>query len=260
MILITSCQDVVQIELNDMEPVLVIEAVISDSDDPFTLKLSKTAEYFNHPDNPTVSGAEIMLNDESGSMVILEETEAGVYSQEGVYGKANTSYTLNIFSEGIEYDADASIPGKVNIDSLSYYYNPLSLIYEEGFVVNCHFTDPGELENFYRLKAYKISDPTKAKESEDIYDDLLINGNTAEFAWAYEVYEPYDTVVVELYTLDEATYVYYKTLFTISGASEMMSMTTPANPVNNINNGALGFFGAYTISRDTIIIVPIFNF
>ena len=77
-----------------------------------------------------------------------------------------------------------------------------------------------------------------------------------EWTWSYEVFQQSDTVVVELYTLDAQTFEYYNTLFQISGGSEMMSFTTPANPNTNISNGALGYFGAYTISRDTIITSP----
>ena len=176
--------------------------------------------------------------------------------EETVQAKPNINYTLHILSEGDEYVATATIPQKVNIDTLTCMYNPESIFYEVGYVVSCHFSDPGGFRNFYRLKTYNINDRTQAKNSEDIYNDDLFNGNKVELPWSYNVYQEFDTVVVELYTLDGPTYDYYKTLFPISGGSEMMSMTTPANPNTNINNGALGYFGAYTISRDTIIISP----
>jgi hypothetical protein len=152
--------------------------------------------------------------------------------------------------------AKATIPQKVNIDSLTCLYNTESIFYEVGYVVSCHFSDPEEFRNFYRLKTYNISDRTKAKNSKDLYNDDLFNGNNVELPWSYDVYQQFDTVVVELYTLDVQTYNYYKTIFPISGGAEMMSLTTPANPNTNISNGALGYFGAYTISRDTIIISP----
>ena len=121
-------------------------------------------------------------------------------------------------------------------------------------MVSCHFSDPEGARNFYRLKTYNVNDKTKAKISKELYNDDVYNGNNVELRWNNDIYQLNDTVVVELYSLDENTYEYYKTLFPISGGSEMMSFTTPANPNTNLSNGALGYFGAYAVSRDTIII------
>jgi len=249
-----SCEDVIEIELNDMEPQLVVEGVINDIDDQFKVRLSKTTDYFNEDNNPTVSDAVITLTDNAGNMATLNEIEPGIYVEESMHGKPNTSYILNILSEGKEYTANASIPEEVTIDSLTYEYNPESILYDQGYVVSCHFSEPGAFTNFYRLKTYNINDDTNGRDSEDIYDDDIFNGKNVELPWEYEVYLPLDTVVVELYTLDESTFDYYKTLFPISG--DGMSISSPANPETNINNGALGFFGAYTLSRDTIVILP----
>jgi hypothetical protein len=253
-ILLTSCEDVIEIDLDHMKPKLVIEGVINDFDNQCIIKLSKTTDYFNQEANPTVSDAVIALTDNVGKTVNLNETEPGIYLGESVQVKPNITYTLNIHSEGNEYVATATIPKKVNIDSLTCKYNSESIFYEVGYVVSCHFSDPDEFRNYYRLKTYKINDRTQAKNSEDIYNDDLFNGNKVELPWSNDVYQELDTVVVELYTLDVQSYDYYKTLFQISGGSEMMSIITPANPNTNISNGALGYFGAYTISRDTIII------
>jgi len=251
-----SCEDVIEINLDNMEPKLVIEGVINDSDDQCIIKLSKTTDFFNPQTNPTVPDAVITLTNNDGTIVNFAETEPGVYLGKNVQAKSNINYTLNILSEGKIYTANATIPQKVNIDSVTCNYNPQSIIYEVGYVVSCHFSDPEEIRNFYRLKTYKISDGTRAKYSKEIYDDELSDGNNVILRWSNEVYQQSDTVVVELYTLDVRTYDYYKTLFQISGGSEMMSMTTPANPTTNISSGALGYFGAYSISRDTIIISP----
>ena len=254
--LLTACEDIIEIDLDYMKPKLVVEGLINDSDHQCIIKLSKTTDYFNQETNPTVSDAVITLNDNAGTIVNLNETEPGVYSKETFQVKPNVNYTLHILSEGKEYAATATIPKKVNIDSLTCRYNPESFIYEVGYVVSCHFSDPESYRNWYRLKTFNVNDKTQAKNSKDIYNDDLNNGKRVELPWSYNVYQEFDTVVVELYTLDGPTYDYYKTLFPISGGSDMMSMTTPANPNTNISNGALGYFGAYTISRDTIVISP----
>ena len=256
-ILLTSCENVIEIDLDYMKPKLVIDGVINDFDNQCIIKLSKTTDYFNQKTNPAVSGAAVTLTDNAGTVIKFNEIEPGKYLGECLQAKSNINYILNILSEGAEYVAEATVPQKVNIDSLTCNYNPESIFYEVGYVVSCHFSDPGEARNFYRLKTYNINDKSKAKNSKDLYTDDLFNGNKVELPWSYDVYQQNDTVIVELYTLDGQTYDYYKTLFPISGGAEMMSLTTPANPNTNISNGALGYFGAYTISRDTIIISAI---
>ncbi|MBK9389245.1 MAG: DUF4249 domain-containing protein [Bacteroidetes bacterium] len=256
-ILFASCESVIEIDLDYMKPKLVIEGVISDFDTRCIVKLSKTTDYFNRKTNPAVSGAVILLTDNAGTVVKFNETEPGNYLAESLQAKSNMEYTLSVFSEGNKYVAEATIPQKVNIDSLNYKYNPEGIFYDVGYVVSCHFSDPEEARNFYRLKTYSINDIAKARNSKELYNDDVYNGNNVELLWSNNVYQPNDTVVVELYSLDEQTYDYYKTLFPISGGAEMMSFTTPANPNTNISIGALGYFGAYSISRDTIIISPV---
>ena len=255
-ILLTSCESVIEIDLDYMVPLLVIEGVIDDFDNKCTVKLSKTTDYFNLNKNPAVSGAVILLTDKAGTVVKFNETEPGIYMGESLLAKSNMEYTLSILSEGDKYIAKATVPQRVNIDSLNFKYNPEGIFYEVGYVVSCHLSDPEETRNYYRLKTYNINDATKARISKELYDDDVYNGNNVELQWSNNVYHQNDTVVVELYSLDEQTYDYYKTLFPISGGAEMMSLTTPANPNTNISNGALGYFGAYTLSRDTIIIPP----
>lgn len=253
-ILSASCESVIEIDLDFMNPKLVIEGVISDYDNQCIIKLSKTTDYFSNKTNPKVSGAVILLTDKTGTEVKFNETEPGIYAGESLITKSNMEYTLSILAEGDNYMAKATVPQRVVIDSLSYKFNPEGIFYEVGFVVSCHFKDPEETSNFYRFKTYNINDVTKARNSKEIFDDDVYNGNNVELRWSNNVYQQNDTVVVELYSLDKQTYEYYKTLFPISGGSEMMSFTTPANPNTNISNGALGYFGAYTISRDTIVI------
>ena len=128
-ILLTSCENVIEIELDYMKPKLVIEGVINDLDNQFIIKLSKTTDYFNQKTNPTVSGAVITLTDISGTVIKFKETEPGNYLGEIVQAKSHMDYTLTILSEGDKYVAKATIPQKVKIDSLTSLYNPESILY-----------------------------------------------------------------------------------------------------------------------------------
>lgn len=259
-IITVSCEDVIEIELDSIGQKLVVEGVINDDDEKCTVKLTKTGDYFNPSIYPAVSDAVITVTENNTEPVTLTENESGTYIAEDLQGKENTSYSLNIMSEGKEYTANVTIPQKVNIDFLSFMYSSPNPRLEEGYMVKCHFYEPEEFENFYRLKAYKKGDTKKANGNIYIFDDDIISGNNAVIIWNYEVFQPLDTVIVELLTLDKSTYDYLNTLSRIAGEvvggpQMLTASSTPANPETNLSNDALGYFAAYTVSRDTTVIV-----
>ena len=61
-----------------------------------------------------------------------------------------------------------------------------------------------------------------------------------------------DEVTIEMQCLDEPIYQYWYTLRT-GGGDGNENTASPANPITNITGGALGYFSAHTISRQTVI-------
>lgn len=252
-LLFTSCEDVIDIDLDTIEPQIVIEGIINDLDDRCVISLSKTTDYFEPSIYPPVSNAIVSVTDDNGVLTPFEETEPGVYTAENIRGLENTTYSLDVKSEGENYEAEVTMPEKVFIDSLSFEPTPIYMEFEGGYVVNCHLKDPVEFRNYYRMKTYKIDDVTEAGKSEYIFNDDFVDGNNLTMQWEDEQFFPQDTIVVELQTLNKSTYYYYFTLFPIVG--DGFGSANPANPDTNLNNEALGYFGTFTISRDTIIIL-----
>ena len=252
--LLSSCEDVIEIKLDSIEPKLVVEGAVNDVDSILKIKLSKTGDYFHPSEYPKVSGAKITLAENNKNYKSLEETEPGVYSID-IDCKQNMLYTLNIESDDKTYEAEATIPAKISIDSLTAMYSPPTPHRKEGFVVNCHFTDNPEVTNYFRLRVRK-ADTVNNEKRFFIFDDKFIEGNSATMPWQYDIFQITDTVVVELLSLDKSTYFFYKTLSDIAGSGMPGGGSTPANPETNLTNDALGYFGAYAISRDTIIVMP----
>ena len=253
----TSCQDVIEIELNTTDPKLVVEGEINDIAQECTIKLSKTGDYFATSNSPAVSDAIITITGENIGTLNFEEIETGTYKIAHFQAIENILYTLKILLEDEEYTAEVTIPQKINLDSISFMPTPPSPHFDGGLMVNCHFADPVEFTNYYRIKAYKIGDPEKGMGSFAVYDDIIMNGNTTALPYMQEVFQPFDTIVVELLNLDKTTYDFYNTLSDIAGSSggPPMGGSTPANPETNLTNNALGYFGAYSLCKDTIVIL-----
>ncbi len=250
--LLASCEDVIEIDLDFIEPRLVIEGCINDLDDPCTVKLSKTGDYFEPGIYPAVSDALVTVTDELGIVTDFDESEPGLYTSDLLEAKELGSYILHVQSEGEDYMAEGKVPQKVFIDSLSYDIPPMMYEFKEGYMLTCYLQDPAEYRNYYRLIVFKKGEAVSSDGMKYIFNDDFMNGNMIFLPWEAEPFFPQDTVVVELQTLDKSTYDYYLTLNSLAGG--MFGASNPANPKTNLSNDALGYFGAYTVSRDTIVI------
>lgn len=251
--LFASCEDIIEVELDSIPPKMVIEGCIDDLDPQVRIKLSTTSDYFEPGEHPAISNALVSIRDEHGRTTEFEETYPGMFVSPVFTGIANTTYTLEVMVEDEYYEATCTMPEKVEIDSMSFEPAPIYMDFEENALqVSCYIKDPLEADNYYRLKAWVKGDEISGDESKVVFNDEFVEGNVITLPWDLEGFLPQDTVVMELQTLDQATYDYYRTLFPILEGG--MGTPNPSNPESNLSNDALGYFGACTISRDTLIL------
>ena len=75
-----SCQKVISVDLNNANPHIVIEGVVTDKPGPYTVSLSMTGNYFTPSLYfPPVTGAKIVIQDDKGQRDSLKETAPGTY-------------------------------------------------------------------------------------------------------------------------------------------------------------------------------------
>ena len=255
---LNACQQVVSIDLNKANPHLVIEGVVTDQSGPYTVRLSKTGNYFEPAlVFPPVSNAFITVSDDFGQSDTLREVASGTYQSSTLRGLAGSTYALDVVAEGRSYNAISSMPKKVLIDSLYATVRSASRG-EPGYDIYVAFKDPPEPGNYYRLNA--ISSAQIPADSIDgrryrMYTDKLTNGNEMmERIRAGSNVAAGDTITVELLSVDKATYDYFSTLRDILSSDQAATSLAPANPNTNISNGSLGYFSAYTIDSKSIIL------
>jgi Domain of unknown function (DUF4249) len=252
------CQKVVSIDLNEANPQLVIEGVVTDQPGPYQVFLSKTGSYYDPTTQlPTVSGALVILSDDVGQTDTLQEISSGTYQSSTVKGIPGTTYSLSVSINGKTYAAASSMPQKVFIDSL-YSLPRKNFDGDTGYDIYITFQDPPEPGNYYRINARSSSNVSI--DSIDgrryrVYSDKLTNGHEmTERIRAGQDIVAGDTITVELLSIDEATYDYFNTLQDILTSDRSPTSLSPANPNSNISNGSLGYFSAYTIDSNSIVL------
>jgi hypothetical protein len=265
-ILIFSCVERIDIELDDSYTRLVVDGAITTDTMAHTVTLTTTTGYYYGKSSPPVTGAALQISD--GSAVYkLNEDSPGVYSTDSsVFGVPGMTYTLNIkLASPVggynDYTAISELYPVSHLDSVSLAYHP---DWSENGIweVKCYVQDP-PTEDFYRFLVSKnmkmLSDTL---DEWFVTDDRFFNGNYAYGApIAYlqqdkndEILKEGDTVTVEMNSIGSgyANFI-WEAQSEIRGSNPLFS-GPPANVKGNINNGAIGFFAAYSASRYSTVV------
>jgi hypothetical protein len=252
------CQKVIDIDLNEAAPRIVIEGLINDRRGPYAVSISKSGSYFNEPVLPTVSGARVIISDNTGAVDTLRETAPGIYLTSRTRGIPGRTYKLRVISENQEYAGTSTMYSHVNIDSLSLVRSEIQHFdfgnnneNELNMEIHCHFKDPPE-KNYYRVRVFK--NDSINTQNYRLFDDQYTNGSQTELRVARA--EKGADYRVELMSIDKPTYNFYRTLEDLLYTNPFFG-STPANPNSNLSNGALGYFGAYAVSVKTIKITDL---
>src|SRR5450759_813563 len=256
LLVFSGCQKVINVDLNEAAPRIVIEGLINDRGGPYSVTITKSGSYFNQPVLLSVSGADVTITDNTGITDTLRETTPGIYVTSRTKGTPGITYTLKVISDNREYSGTSTMLRHVNIDSLKLVKSEFQRFdlggnnqHEINMEIHCFFKDPLEEKNFYRIKVLK--NDSINTQNYRLYDDQYTNGRETELRVARA--EAGATFRVELLSIDKQTYGYYRTLDDLLYTNPFFG-STPANPNNNLSNGALGYFGAVAISSETIII------
>ena len=126
---LSACEEYFRPELEDFDPVLVIDGAITDMPGPYTIKLTLSSGV-NPDDQRAVEAAVVKIIEEGGEQESLMEKEAGHYTtlENGMQGTPGKSYKLSIqLQDGTQYEtAYQKMPASISIDSvganLEYQY------------------------------------------------------------------------------------------------------------------------------------------
>ena len=244
-----SCEKVIDVDLKDASPILVIEGTVTNRIDTQVVKITRSVPFGEPNLFPGVSGAKVTVEDSNGRLVNFIERNPGVYSARNFTGRSGRTYTLRVLIEGEEYVAASTMPNQVSIDSIGVSVS--TIFDEERKTVQLLFDDPGAEKNYYRFILKINGVPSKSIFA---YDDGFSNGKlvTRElFDFDLDA-ETGDQAEVEMQCIDPVIFRYWQGLD--QNQNRGGASTTPANPVSNISNGALGYFSAHTKQNETILI------
>lgn len=240
----SSCQKVIDVNLNSTLPRYVITGNVTNQPAPYTVSITKTVDFSQDNTFPGMTGAIVVITDATlGIVDTLKDIGAGKYQTNNINGVSGHKYQLYINAASNIFVATSTMPDAVTLDSLYTQMSPFG----RSLLIVPQYTDPTATGNFYHFHEY-----VNGVEGSDLNtrNDRLINGQVMKSPIRSSKIEKGDMVQVSLECIDSAVYNYY---FTLS-QTENQNSATPANPVSNISNGALGYFSAHTVSTKEVIV------
>lgn len=252
---LTSCEDVIDVELNTSEPRLVIEASINlleDGSSQSIVKLTTTAPFFDD-EVPIVDDASVEITSENGTIYPFTHTEGGNY-ESSLIPEFGVNYTLEIIYNGESFSASEQLYAVSTLEFVEQR-NDGGFTGEE-IELKAFFTDPPGLGNHYFFEG--ISNRGVVL---DTFFDEFFDGNPIFGFYLVEDLAAGEEVVFNLYGVNEQFYNFMFVLLQQStdqsdGPFETQPATVRGNIINETNsdNFPLGYFRISEVSSITYIV------
>jgi hypothetical protein len=236
-----SCTKVINVNLNNANPNIVIEGIVSDAPGPYQVQLTQTVNFSDPNIFPPVTGATVKITDITvGITDLLKELVPGNYvTQKLQQGLTGHTYQLYVLSNGQAYTASSTMPAKVSLDSVTFYSTNIFGTKSTSAIAN--FQDPAGIANYYTFTEYVNG---QAINQTFNFSDRLSDGKyiRRQLFNDSSYINPGDQVSIEMHCVDNQVWQYFNTLGQAKGNNSQA--ITPANPLSNI---ALGYFSAQTV-------------
>jgi len=252
-LVLTSCEEVIEIDLNSSNPVLVAEGQMV-KDSTVWIKLSYTRDYFTNEETVFEETATVVITNSNNTSEILSHTGNGMYKGTSMIGEVGEKYNVDITTDKGMSSAVSNLfePSEIYDVKIieSNFQKPGGS--ETSYSLEVKFKDISIDENFYLMKVYV----DEKLESYVLADDkIFIANDTITFPLIQLSFYLNDEVIIKLHTVDEDTYRYYSQLADLtSDGKGPGGSSTPFNPGSNFGKDVMGYFAAWSFVSDTIVI------
>src|SRR5690349_13965130 len=112
-VLFTSCEKVINVDLDESEKKYVIEGEVSNiAATANTVKISQTKKFEEENTFEGVSDATVTIQVNDGNTYTLAETSTGIYTTTAFTGKPGSAYKLTVSLNGTVFTATSKMPAQ----------------------------------------------------------------------------------------------------------------------------------------------------
>lgn len=264
-VLLLSC-GVSEIELPDGTQLLVVEGWVTNQEKQHWVKLSRTVPFDDNNSELAIEDAVVSINSEFISYP-LTYSGNGIYLSDIFAGIESSNYQLNIeliTGDLIQSEWEQLYPvSPLESIEVSFFDDQdpetgedIVVYYPVGI-----WDDPLEETNYYRYIGYRndvlLNDPNELI----LINDQFVNGADSLPHHMPELrYALGDEIKLELHSLSKSGFDFLELLKLQTTSLGSSSGTSPATLIGNLKNVTnenqivLGFFGASSVSADSVLI------
>ena len=262
LILCISCEDVIDVEVPEGEPKLVIDASLEffKTEIPLTVeggvRLSLSSPFFENDVNPVNNATVFITNLSNGTVInFFESQDSGFYFPIRIdqISEFDTDYELTVIYNEETYKATTRVIPTVPIDSIRQGDRVLFGDDEKEVIVS--FTDDGNRDDFYLFDFdFNLFLPS---------EDRFYQGENFTFSYFYEDLDLIlgKEVTIKILGIDQRYFNYFNIILEQAEQNGGNPFQTPpaqirGNFVNitNPENNALGYFNLSEANRFLIVI------
>ena len=257
-----SCENVIQIKLDEGSKLLVIDAFVNDMRTDQKVRLTYTDSYFSGQNPPPVTNGIVILKDLTSSKnYTFTNIGNGDYTYSitvaDTIAVVDHDYELNVIYDGKTYNSYCKQKRSTVIDSITYIFREKNTFTEEGWYCKFWAFDPaGPEPDYYWVKAFKNGVMfNKGREINLAFDGAYSAGADgfifippiAEAITPFgEFYKYLDICRVEIHSISKEAYFFLYQVQQQTTNSGLFA-TTPENVRTNINTPdggtkAIGWF------------------
>jgi hypothetical protein len=257
--ILTSCEEVITLDLNSSDPEFVIEAILY-KDSVTQVHLTRTSSYFSPEEPVYVEDAVINISDGT-STEVLNYIGNGYYEGFSISGNEGQDYLIEIICDGITYAGVSNMPLKTDISSILHYKTQSPSILNPDkktiFTISCEFADDPDIDNFYMIRF--ISDDELLGDgyyllTEQDANQGVVNVTENKITFSESIFFNGGEVEVQVFSVDKSVFKYFMQLNDVLFWKRRLMPPTPYNPVSNISNGALGYFAVWSFDSEKILL------
>ncbi|BDD05253.1 DUF4249 domain-containing protein [Aureibacter tunicatorum] len=245
--ILSACTEVIEVDLNDGQKRLVVEASMNWEKGSLgnnqVVKLSYSTPYYDQGSIEMVPGAEvkvIKLND--NTEFLFTEGEAGYYMTEEFVPELGTSYKLEIVHNGEVYEATETMQSVSNIEKIEEKKE--NIFGSEQTTITVYVDDDEGVDNFFHCEFY----PLDGDMEQTVRNDAFSDGKQVLIEYEYEEAVAGDQLEINLYGISITYYNFMGILIEQSegGGGPFATVPVPlkgnCKNINNPEEEVLGYF------------------
>lgn len=246
----SACKEKVTIEMQDANPLLVVEGELTTETDSSFVRLSLSSNYYTATEPTMVKTAQVSVN---GVPFFFDPTKNLYKPELGYVGKTDSTYNLLISYDSKIYTSTAKLERMFRVDSFFQTWKEAEGFLPAGYSVSYAGYDDRPLIKYTYFVNGKVDSATQ-QDSFARQRVLWDNSQTpANKQYVFEVpfarFKSGETYLAIFRSVDKNMYDFIRETNSQNPNIPGPFQTPPTNLPTNITGGALGYFATYDVKR-----------